>query len=168
MKKFRIISSVLMMVLGLCGCASHDPVNVIDKGEPIEFDHFILMETGTMAGYLAYEASCDGDTVVVEKYYANELYDEDKQDYAVYKDVFSSVVGGPELYQKLTEILENVNAVEWDGFNGFDDEVLDGGGFSFSLEKEGNTLVDAEGSNAYPENYSLFKKELEAITSEEN
>ena len=61
------------------------------------------------------------------------------------------------------KILEDNNVVEWDGFNKFDKYVLDGNGFSFSLENKNGEKVSADGYMKWPKNYTTVKSKLDKI-----
>ncbi len=63
----------------------------------------------------------------------------------------------------IAKILEDNNVVEWDGFNKFDKYVLDGNGFSFSLENKNGEKVSADGYMKWPKNYTTVKSKLDKI-----
>ncbi|MCQ2136457.1 MAG: hypothetical protein MJY67_06025 [Bacteroidales bacterium] len=54
---------------------------------------------------------------------------------------------------KVKEMIANSEVLKWDGFDGVNRHVLDGGGFSFAATWSDGTSVTAHGSNKYPEGY---------------
>ena len=65
---------------------------------------------------------------------------------------------------ELEALLDKNGVRGWDGFKGRPRmDVLDGEGFSFSLTFRDGTKISASGENAFPGNYSRFRKELRSF-----
>ncbi|MCF0230034.1 MAG: hypothetical protein HUJ76_10140 [Parasporobacterium sp.] len=60
----------------------------------------------------------------------------------------------------LNSFCREENVSEFDGFDGSNPDVLDGGGFSLGIYYDDGTYVYASGRNSYPEWYSGFRDKL--------
>lgn len=77
----------------------------------------------------------------------------------------SRVEGGAELYEKILALANECGLADWNGFHASNDDVLDGGGFSFRAVFDGET-VRASGSNAYPDGYGAFTNAIHRLLRE--
>ena len=64
---------------------------------------------------------------------------------------------------KIIDILNKYDVVNWDGFNETDNNVLDGNSFHMNLTIQDNKNISASGYMMYPDNYKYVKKELDEI-----
>ena len=67
----------------------------------------------------------------------------------------------PEAMEKLELICSTIS--DWDGFSEADENVLDGDGFSLTVNYGDGRSVNAHGSNAYPTGYSEFAVSIEEL-----
>ena len=71
----------------------------------------------------------------------------------------------PALAEQLEQLYLEHGIAAWNGFDGYDPYVLDGGGFSLSITfGDGQTLY-AEGDNSYPKGYGAFMTALRELLS---
>jgi len=69
----------------------------------------------------------------------------------------------PEFLKKITEIANNYNVGSWDGFDKYDNNVMDGTNFRVSLATQDGKTVNANGYMEFPENYGSAMGEIEAL-----
>lgn len=70
----------------------------------------------------------------------------------------------PAVLEKLRTLLENSNALSWDGFNGPNPPgVLDGTGFSLNVVFADGQKISARGSNNFPKGFGPVAAEIRAI-----
>ncbi len=67
----------------------------------------------------------------------------------------------PEAMEKLEQICSTIS--DWDGFSETDEDVLDGDGFSLTVNYADGCSINAYGSNAYPEGYSEFDDSIKEL-----
>ncbi len=80
----------------------------------------------------------------------------------------------PETIVQLTELIKAQNIGSWNGFQRTDLELedkifygeADGECFSLRIEFDDSSVIEAAGSNAFPENYDRFTEELDRLLSE--
>ena len=63
----------------------------------------------------------------------------------------------------INDLISEHNLMSWNGFDGVDSEVLDGDGFSLTIELEDGSKITAHGSNSYPPGYRDFKKDIDSF-----
>ena len=68
-----------------------------------------------------------------------------------------------ELYTELSAELGRLGVASWNGFDGTDDNVCDGGGFWLGIELEDGDNIHARGVNAYPPNYHQLLDRLKGL-----
>lgn len=66
---------------------------------------------------------------------------------------------------KIEEILNKYNVGSWDGFNKYDNNVLDGSSFNFNVKYKDDKEINAKGYMMYPKNYHEVMNELNMIFS---
>ena len=76
--------------------------------------------------------------------------------------VTETVIKEP-LLEELTELAAKYNLKKWDGFDRTNHEVMDGSGFQLSATYSDGTVIEAEGSNSFPNGYRDFKDSLHEI-----
>ena len=62
-------------------------------------------------------------------------------------------------FEEFEKIIESNHIQNWHGFNECDDEVLDGYGFTLTIDFEEGSLT-ASGYESYPENYEVIHESL--------
>ena len=132
---------------------------------PIDFKIGTLRVYGTMAYSTEYEWVKTSDGAILTKYEGGWEYNDDisREDCIVAQNE-----GGLDLYREICAALRKSSVIDWDGFHESDPMVLDGGGFSFSMELENGGSISASGSNAYPSGYGEFYSALEALLPNDN
>ena len=151
------IIPLFLIAMSLCGCTGQmiEPVPQITS-----FKSFRLSITTDAAGEDIYEAICEEDHTTLQHYHLLQFWDSSLDDYAEQRFDEVSVEGGEELTKQILDLLNEYDISSWDGFYESDDNVCDGGGFSFSLILGDQTEISAGGSNAYPKGYTGFKNSL--------
>ncbi len=132
---------------------------------PVDFKIGTLSEYGTMAYSTEYEWVKTLTGARLTKYEGDWQYNENTEREDC---VAAEVEGGKELYDEICGLLRDNDVTAWDGFNKTDPDVLDGGGFSFSMALEDGSVVSASGSNAYPGGYGNFLNGLRRILDRAN
>ena len=67
---------------------------------------------------------------------------------------------------KVEEIITKYHVELWNGFNKFNDMVLDGDSFSLNIEFMNNDRIDAHGYMIWPNNYKDFRSEIFSLFDE--
>ena len=117
------------------------------KAEKIEFET-ITIEVSNDGGRYKYALSRTDKGM--ELVYSCDYYDyEDEPDT---KTEFTKAQ-----YNEFCSLLAELDVLSWDGFRGEDPGVDDGEGITFDMVC-GEKKIHASGSNAYPENFSLFRQ----------
>ena len=65
--------------------------------------------------------------------------------------------------QKVEDILNKYDVINWNGFNKSDSRVLDGNSFSFYVKFGDGKSISASGYMMYPKNYRDVKEELNSF-----
>ena len=73
--------------------------------------------------------------------------------------------GGEELYEQLLDLVNECDVKSWDGFSGYDPDVLDGSSATINAVIDGEE-ISAHGNNSFPEGYSDFVRALRKILDE--
>ncbi len=79
-------------------------------------------------------------------------------EYADYEEMETPVEEA--LLEKLHELYSKHKVYQWDGYNKYATDVLDGWGFSLSYGFNDDQNMSAHGSNATPEGYRDYEKEM--------
>ena len=74
--------------------------------------------------------------------------------------------GGEDFYNELLGLVNECHVKEWDGFSGYDPDVLDGSSASISAVIDGGE-IHAHGNNSFPEGYSDFVRALREMLKED-
>lgn len=136
-------------------------------GEPsvpvMDFERIVIGESvAELAEDGEYEILCTDGGVRVSYYYG--IWDEEEE--GSREDCLESrVEGGEDLYGRILALADECGLAGWDGFRGEDDEVLDGGGFSFRAVINGREMR-ASGSNVWPAGYGTFIAAIRDILRE--
>lgn len=67
------------------------------------------------------------------------------------------------LTEDLTKLLKECQVISWNGFNKVANGVLDGSGFSLTMELADGRKITAHGSNSFPKGYQRFKQKLDEM-----
>lgn len=64
---------------------------------------------------------------------------------------------------ELLSLLERLDIYSWDGYKEYDEDVLDGMGFSLYVRLADGKSINASGSNKFPKNFREFDEAIRAI-----
>ncbi|MBR5931970.1 MAG: hypothetical protein IKZ95_08115 [Lachnospiraceae bacterium] len=160
MKK-RVVTIVLALCLIgiLTGCRSGLGI----KGTNGIGKKAVDNESGVNTFFYSYNASIGADSYsysVVEKDGKHFL----EYESMVYQDYGTMTMELDEAFlDQLTKLYKDCRLAEWDGYDKYATNVLDGDGFSLSLSFRDGESMSAHGSNCAPEGYGTFKEQMEAL-----
>ena len=119
------------------------------KEKNVEISDVLHLYISYSKGYMAnssirysfdYDEKEDKYVVSIKPYLVD---DDDKLEKEVDKDFAN----------KIKDIIVKYNVAKWNGFKKYDQNVLDGDGFSFSVRMKNNQRIEADGYMSWPENY---------------
>lgn len=146
MKKYIILLFTVLLIVG-CGKKENDSKGITELSK-LDFNY----STGThVNAWVSYNINCVDKCILTIK--PNNIAEEDKQEVELYKKTMNKII----------DILNKYDVVNWDGFNKTDNNVLDGNNFHINLTIQDNKNVSASGYMMYPDNYKDVKKELDKI-----
>ena len=73
--------------------------------------------------------------------------------------------GGEDFYNELLDLVNECHVKEWDGFSGYDPDILDGSSATINAVIDGEE-ISAHGNNSFPEGYSGFLRALRKMLEE--
>ena len=127
------------------------------QGEEMDFKFIRLSENNSSAEDYVYEAAAEEDGGVTLVYYTAFGYASDE------RNMVREIHAGEDVRKEIARLLSECGVKAWDGFSESDPDVLDGSGFSLSIELADGSSIDAYGSNAWPENYYAFSGYLKGM-----
>ena len=146
MKKYIILLFTILLIVG-CGKKEDDSKGITELSK-LDFNY----STGThVNAWVSYNINCVDKCILTIK--PNNIAEEDKQEVELDKKTMNKII----------DILNKYDVVNWDGFNKTDNNVLDGNNFHINLTIQDNKNVSASGYMMYPDNYKDVKKELDKI-----
>ena len=152
-RKFLFLFLLPCLLLVPAGCSSGQENNGTGGagGEDFKVRSFSFSHNG-MSSYDCYNYTVriNGSIPQVEVDYAGA-----KEPLRRYAD--------SRLTEDLTNIIREYQVLSWDGFNKVAKDVLDGSGFSLSLELADGRRISAHGSNSFPKGYHKFERKIEAM-----
>ena len=72
-------------------------------------------------------------------------------------------VSGEEFRTRLSEIIEKADIISWDGFNGYNSDILDGSSMHFEALLSNGERIYAYGNNCFPKTYHSFVEDLRKL-----
>lgn len=75
---------------------------------------------------------------------------------------FDGIVG-EDIWEKAEEIVRKYDLASWDGFSGYEPEILDGEGFALYLVFEDGFSCSASGDNCFPADYFVVSSEMDGL-----
>ena len=132
----------LSMVLAVLLCCSMSFAPAEDGGDTLV--RFYFMRGGYMAPH-SYEVTLTGDG------------------YAITENEGDPWPLDPSLAEELIRFVDECGMKRWDGFHGSNPYVLDGEGFSLTMEFADGTTVYASGENSFPDGYQEAAARLDEI-----
>ena len=146
----------------LLGLLSRKPITEENNNMKAEsFDSISIGIVADIAATMEYEV-LRTDSGAQVSYYIIPWSDEDTP-----KDEFlqQRAEGGEELYEQLLDLVNECDVKSWDGFSGYDPDVLDGSSATINAVIDGEE-ISAHGNNSFPEGYSDFVRALRKILDE--
>ena len=154
-KKAAILLGLLVGTLTMTACDQIAKLDFLKKGkqisyggEPIAFEHIYWKLDNCSNIFQVIEVTKTKDGVYMEHY--EQRYSSDE------KEILHMTEGGEELYQEIAALLGDCYVDQWNGFHKSASDVLDGYSFSLELTLEDKSMIQATGSNSYPEYYNEF------------
>ena len=68
-----------------------------------------------------------------------------------------------ETISELLKLFKRLDIYSWDGYKGYDEDTLDGIGFTLYVQFADGTSINASGENVFPNNYSAFDKAMRLL-----
>lgn len=119
--------------------------------ESMDFKSINLSIQGMSAIVDIFEAKMEGDLLKLSAA-KRDLHTNDS-------NVYREIIADSEKTEKLKQLLKRCNVEAWAGFSETDSSVMDGKSFDLRIETE-QKKISERGTNKYPENFSVFMKEL--------
>lgn len=128
------------------------------KNIKVESIEKITLKMSGMRTTEEYEIISKGDKVEISLYLAS--YNKDMPRELIKRAEYDAV--------EFIAFLNECKIGKWDGFSGSNPPgIRDGYMFRFTAEINGGTVIEASGSNNYPNNFGKFRQELTKILSGE-
>ena len=132
-------------------------------GNPLEFQSFILSETGMTAQRTVYEGYRTENGVHLEC-----SIETGQQDDEACRHVVRAVDGDSALYREICALFGNCRIDKWAGFRGTSSlDVLDGSSMRFTAVLADGTEIEASGTNSFPPNYHTFTSAVSRLIRSE-
>ena len=148
MKKYLITLFISLLIIG-CGKKEDDSKGITELSK-LDLNY----STGThVNAWVSYNINCVDKCILTIK--PNNIDEGDKQEVELDKKTINKII----------DILNKYDVVNWDGFNKTDNNVLDGNSFHMNLTIQNNENISAFGYMMYPNNYNDVKKELDNLLS---
>ena len=146
-----IILGVIILIVKLCN--NNNVLITPSKIHDIQSLRYSY-STGTMVySSVVYEMNCDKNNKCTILIKPNGIPEREAKTYDMYDEDVNKVI----------EVLNKYDVLDWDGFKKSDPYVLDGNSFSFNLKTKDNKEVTASGYMKWPKNYHEVRDELRNI-----
>lgn len=115
--------------------------------------------------YYSYNASIGGDS------YSYSVIEEDDKHFFVFESMLYPEYGemkrevAESFLDQLTQLYQEYHLASWNGFHQSNEYVLDGDGFSLTINLQDGASLTAGGTNSYPEGYRDFREKMEELFS---
>lgn len=130
-------------------------------GDPVEFEHFTLTETGTAIQSYVLEAWKTQDGAQLDYYVSFPDLKAETDNREEIRRMIRSVKGDEAFYRELCAVIGNCRIRKWDGFKGDNPPgILDGSSMSFEAVLSDGTKISAYGMNNFPGNYGRLSGTL--------
>ena len=136
----------------------------------------VLFCAALLVGFCLFPAGASADFQTLEPRLPSYVYflratDAAPECYELGRFGYNAVVGlngdyvsaDPDLLQALALLVQRYDLEAWDGFSGYDPDVLDGESFSLTIQFADGGEISANGSNAFPPDYAAASHELAAL-----
>lgn len=169
---WKLVLLIMVLSVLLCSCRKRekhaeytdpqtirigrsDQETVIEPGKALELVSFSFSHNGSMAeDNFVYSAmqSPEGTALYMEQLFSGgEIIDVTTQE---------------SILDRLGEAAGRYRLDLWDGYDGWEEEVLDGYGFSLEMELADGRKIIARGNNAFPQSYHEASREICRIFEE--
>lgn len=142
LKKGILTIMILSAILSLVGCGSKG-AGAVGSADGREIVSFAFSVSGYNPGY--YYRIEDGKEIYanLDEGQKEKKHKVDREKLAVLLDTF-----------------ERLDIYSWDGYKESNDEMLDGMGFMLYATFSDGTVINASGSNCFPENFEEFESAI--------
>ena len=171
MKKLLIcltLVGIFLLILPSCSFKQNDHYGGDSMesgygGNPLEFQSFILSETGMTAQRTVYEGYRTENGVHLEC-----SIETGQQDDEACQHVVRAVDGDSALYREICALFGNCRIDKWAGFRGTSSlDVLDGSSMRFTAVLADGTEIEASGTNSFPPNYHTLTSAVSRLIRSE-
>ena len=131
--------------------------NESTQGEEMDFKFIQISLNYSSAEDYVYEAEAEEDGGVTLTHYTAFGYASEE------RNMVREITAGEDVRKEIARLLSECNVKSWDGFSESDPDVLDGSGFSLSIELADGSSISAHGSNAWPDNFGRLSGYLEGM-----
>ena len=143
-----------------------DPEIEQSEGEALYFETMKIISSDMSAQQDVIEAVKTQDGVQLLHYLSFSYWDAETQEEKEDRQTIREISGDAGLYEEIAAMAGRYGVESWDGFRESDPDVLDGEGFLFHAVLSDGRVVEASGSNAFPDGFRKMRSELEAILAE--
>lgn len=133
----------------------------------MDFKSFKLVQTNMSAQRYVYEGYKTENGIHLEYYISTENWDNTTLGYAENRNTVRVIDGDEKLFGELCALFGNCRIGEWGNFSGYDSQALDGTGMSFKAVLADGTEINANGTNSFPKNFSVFAQKLHKLITTE-
>ena len=126
-----------------------------ETADPLEFENIRIAMNYCTAEDFVLEATRTEEGVHLASY-TSYGYDEEEE-----IEMIREIDGDADLYQQIAAKAGACGMQDWDGFYESNSDVLDGESFSFRADLSDGTVLEAGGSNAFPDNFGTFRNFLD-------
>ncbi len=153
--KLKII--ILCIVVVIVGVVSFLVLNNKTKEIEIVSSNIKRFHFGYSTGYMRYSYTNYDLTVednkIITKIKPDGVSDEEALEIEVERSFL----------EQLTNILNKYQVSKWNGFKGYDENVMDGNSFSLSIDLTSSEDIYATGYMVWPKNYREVRNELDNL-----
>lgn len=150
MKKYiyLIIPLIVLLLVG-CNSKGKDIEEDIKKIKSISSFKFNYTQGYAINSDINYTINCDEKCIAKIKPYGVSYEDE------------TVIEVNEDIVKELIKVLNDYKVINWDGFDRYVKDVLDGDSFSFYLEANNGISIHASGYMSWPNNYKKVREKID-------
>ena len=135
-------------------------------GDPLDFEEIEIHTNDMSAQEKVYRLTKTETGIRLSYYYLTSSWDGDENDSMDHIKPIRELEGDREMLEKLQKLAGGCGIEDWDGFSGYNSDVLDGTSFSFRAKLTDGRVIHASGTNSFPTHFRAFCDEIgELMTS---
>ena len=139
----RIVSKGVLLLMGLAAIFSLIGCSGAKQDSELEFMEY------RVSGYNpGYDIRLENGKIIYEN------FDEGK------KGKFNA---DEQAVSELMQVFKELDIYSWDGYNEYDEDVLDGMGFTLYVKFSDGSSLKAEGDNRFPKNFREFDEAMRSF-----